>query len=488
MRRLPFLTALTSCFLLAACVPQTTTTTAAEPVVTTLCPRLESVETRQPALISMFVKVETCEGSPVTLLSIANFTIFEDGNPISRSESRPDIFPVEQEFRTVTVLLLDLSGSVVRTGSLPVLKDAATGFVETVLAAREDIPSDVAIYWFDGAPGVTEQVAFTDDPERLLAGIAALSEDTPQDDSTNLNGAVIGGLEVLVTEQERLRASGVQFTLGSLVVFTDGTDQASRVSEADALAVVGSVGEGLLVQTVGLGAEINETVLGEIGRDGFEFAQNSAEVAAAFERAGERIRLESSSFYLVRYCSPRRAGDHSLRVELGLDAAQAAFEEDFNADSFGPGCDPADASGQLLSSSSGRVEPTPQPSPEPAAEVTPQPNAEPAEAAVRSYSFLCFDNGVDREVRYLYRWVGQDRWKGSSLAGGSERQHLWGFVPPRGSGPALELRMDTAPEGRIRYETYVLDPVVAAAPSCAGEARVAFVVNAEGGVGLFGAD
>ena len=78
MRLWPLSMVLLGCCLLAACLPQTAAPAepaAAEPAVATLCPRLESVETRQPALISMFVKVETCEGSPVTLLSIANFTI-----------------------------------------------------------------------------------------------------------------------------------------------------------------------------------------------------------------------------------------------------------------------------------------------------------------------------------------------------------------------------------------------------------------------------
>ncbi len=465
MRRLtPF--AIPLLMVLAACAPRVSAPPP-EPV-TSLCPQIESVETRQPALVSMFVKVETCDGDPVTALSIANFTIFEDGNPISQSESRPDIFPVEREFRTATVLLLDLSGSVVRTGSLPELKAAAERFVETVLSSRSDIPNNVAVYWFDGSPGVDEQVGFTTDRAELLAGIGALSEATPQDESTNLNGAVIGGLEVLSGEQQRLREVGVPFTLASLVIFTDGTDQASRVTDADALEAVADAETGVLIQTVGLGGEINEAVLAEFGRDGFEFARNANEIAAAFERAGSRIRREANSFYLVRYCSPRRAGDHLLRVELALDQAATVFEEPFTADLFGPGCDPADASGELLSREL-----------DPAGATPVSVTAEPA----RRFTFVCLENLSARHVAYLHRWADTPQWRRDTLPPEGVALLLWGLAsaaPP----PQLELRLNVAGGERIVYLSTSLEQQLAASPSCDGVPRYTLVEGPSGDLEL----
>ncbi|MCA9839422.1 MAG: VWA domain-containing protein, partial [Trueperaceae bacterium] len=185
---------------LIACAPRTRSTTTSQ---AGLCPEVGTVETRKPALISMFIKVKTCAGVPVPDLNIANFTILEDDEAISQTESRPDIFPKEQAFRPITVLLLDLSGSVVKVGALADLKEAAKSFVTTLFS--QDSSASLAIYWFDGSAEIFPLIDFSSDEETLLQSIDQLDEDTSVDDSTNLNGAIVSGLSVLDNEEKRLK-------------------------------------------------------------------------------------------------------------------------------------------------------------------------------------------------------------------------------------------------------------------------------------------
>ena len=74
--------------------------------------------TTLPGKISIFFKVSDKDGSPVPGLTANQFTIYEQGrndacfNTISTSESNARISPNSQIFNNNTVLVLDLSNSV----------------------------------------------------------------------------------------------------------------------------------------------------------------------------------------------------------------------------------------------------------------------------------------------------------------------------------------------------------------------------------------
>jgi hypothetical protein len=321
-----------------------------ETTATGLCPTIRSAETRSPALVSVLLDVEDCDGRPIAGLSIENIEFLEDGEPISAFESRPGFFPVQGTFDSVNVLLLDLSGSVVadEAGMLGPLKDAARRYASVILADAATPRTTIAIHWFDGAATVGRLIDFTDDRAHLLAAIDSITSETARDDSTNLHGGLIAGLDLVERERDRLLAAGAQAALGSLVLFTDGTDRAGRSTETQAQNRLRAAGRDVLVQTIGLGAEINHVSLNQFGRDGFEFAEDTEQIAAAFERAARRVQDEANSIYLIRYCSPRRAGVANLEVRVRVAGLTGSVNRDFSAAGFGPGCDPDDASGRLL--------------------------------------------------------------------------------------------------------------------------------------------
>ena len=102
---------------------------------------------------------------------------------------------------------------------------------------------------------------------------------------------------------------------GALVVFTDGTDQASRATESAAIAAVNSRPEDISVMTIGLGNEINPEVLQQLGPDAFSQASELDGLVGTFDQVAQFVSDEADSFYKLEYCSPKRAGvEHTLRI------------------------------------------------------------------------------------------------------------------------------------------------------------------------------
>jgi hypothetical protein len=218
----------------------------------------------------------------------------------------------------------------------------------------------MAIYAFDGREAPTPVVEFTSDPAALKAGLERLS--TPEcshnsdcagftdrrscagwlcvDDSTNLNGAVVQGLERL--ERERAADKEVPFQESALVVFTDGTDQAARVTREAALTAVGASRSHVF--TIGLGTETDQRALETLGKDGFQPAAQLSELSGAFFRIGERITSLANRFYLLEYCSPKRSGTHSLEVVAAWTSPEGtplkgSLTRRFDATGFESGCE-----------------------------------------------------------------------------------------------------------------------------------------------------
>ncbi len=125
---------------------------------------------------------------------------------------------------------------------------------------------------------------------------------------------------------------------GSVVLFTDGTDQANRVSRSDALRAVERIGRDLSVYTIGLGGEIDETTLQAIGADGFVSAANLEELVPKFQEIAKLVRDEAGSYYLLEYCSPKRDGDNELGIRASEDDDMGVLTTRFSAAGFTSGC------------------------------------------------------------------------------------------------------------------------------------------------------
>jgi hypothetical protein len=290
----------------------------------------------KPSNVAVYFKVEDGKGEPVGGMTAEQFEIYEDDQLVSVHESQQTILNPEVAASHYTLLLVDMSGSVVESDDFPRISEAATLFTSEV-----EQNNKVAIYAFDGEEKIHKITDFTGSAGGAQARANSLSGFTPKDPSTNLNGAIIQGLQVL---DEGLEKAENPLKIGTLVVFSDGTDRAARVSEDEMLQAVRD--SPYDVFAIGLGSELSEKDLAQIGKDGTAMARDSSEIQSAFETIGDRIDKLTKSYYLLSYCSPARAGEHTVTVkgkhtpEGKKKDVTGELETGFDATGFEKGCDP----------------------------------------------------------------------------------------------------------------------------------------------------
>lgn len=297
---------------------------------------LRDLDVSRPANVTLLLQAQTSEGEPLAGLTINSFEIFEDGAGISQFEAPRAFAPKPGSFVARTFLVLDLSASVFST--LPELKSAAKSFVTSILpAATASGEAEIGIWWFDGAAELHALAPFSGVQGPLLTAIDAIEAGISGDISTNLNGAVIEAIR-LAANQARSDGSRNIISSNAVVLFTDGTDRAARRTEAEALAAVQSNKDAVSVYTIGLGGEISQESLTAIGIDGFFAAGGVGDLAGAFGNAGSSIRNEANSFYRFDYCSPKRAGIHTLKIRATQGERSGSITTTFSANDFTGGC------------------------------------------------------------------------------------------------------------------------------------------------------
>jgi Mg-chelatase subunit ChlD len=289
---------------------------------------------RRPSNVAVYFTVDTADGKPVPGLSADRFAIFEDGSKVSEFESKQTILNPRVAAAHDTLLLIDMSGSVAESKHLDDVVNAATQFTQRVEKYQR-----VGVYAFDGSTDLYPIVPFTESESAATGGVARLKSFKPRDPSTNLNGAVVGALQLL---RRTLDQETKPLRFGTLVVFTDGTDRAARVSKHDLDAAIAAPEYAAFdIFAIGVGAEMNDSHLEEIGRTGTIKQTDQADMGRAFEQIGARIEGMTARYYLLSYCTPARRGEHEVRIEAhGERDLSGSLTYKFVADGFGPTCDP----------------------------------------------------------------------------------------------------------------------------------------------------
>ncbi len=301
--------------------------------------------TTLPGKVSIFFKVSDTDGNPVSGLTANQFTIYEQGrnddcfNTISTSESFARISPNSQIFNNNTLLVLDLSNSVL-SSSLNELKVASTSFVNNVMPATTQESFQMAIYWFDGENELHLLNELTPSKQELVNSIDGITDDISNDPSTDLYGAVIKSTDI-ASNLIRETTAGGSIGAASVVIFTDGTDQASRFTEDAALKKVNEADANISFFTIGLGAEIDTRILEDIGKTSSVFAGNADELEDTFRDISEKVSERANSFYLFEYCSPKRdgSGENNLAIQVSAGSRQGAVQTKFDAKGFTGGCE-----------------------------------------------------------------------------------------------------------------------------------------------------
>lgn len=293
----------------------------------------------KPSNVAIYFRVEAHDGEPIAGMTADQFSIYEDDQLVSKYESQQTILNPEVTATHYTLLLVDMSGSVADSEDRPQVVEAVRVFTEKVEANNR-----VGIYAFDGEAELHRIVGFTKSADSADARAGSLDAFAPKDPSTNLNGAVVAGLEELDTA---LAEATTPLRIGTLVVFTDGTDRAARVDRETMLEAVRDSEHDVFA--IGLGAEISEDELANIGKSGTSLATDRKNVVDAFDAIGSKIAAMTRSYYLLSYCSPARAQEHEVRIEADAKRKNDKNKEEelhgelvssFDAAGFEAGCDP----------------------------------------------------------------------------------------------------------------------------------------------------
>ncbi len=298
-----------------------------------------------PGIVSVFFKADTRAGTPIAGLTKDNFRIYEMGRnddcfkEISAFESNADLSTNAQVYGSHTMLVLDLSGSVIHE-SLDELKQAAVSFIEQIMPDLQDDAFKMGIYWFDGSDELHELSDFVSDRNVLMDIVSGLNADLPTDPSTDLYGAVIKATNISTVLINNLIANGIIATT-SIVLFTDGTDQAARHTKADAIQTVNNANSNISFFTIGLGDEIDKNVLQEIGKTSTIIAEDKAALEAKFIETSALVYDQANSYYIFEYCSPKRDGSgiNQLAIQLNHLGQTGAVMTSFDATGFSGGCD-----------------------------------------------------------------------------------------------------------------------------------------------------
>lgn len=293
-----------------------------------------------PGRISVLVRVEATDESPVADLTEDNFIVLENDQEVSKTESKQKLLPKPKVFRSYSLVLLDRSGSITTSeeGDQQQI-NAAKAYVKLV---TQDEESFIAIYWFDGREEIQEVVDFSADEGILLAALDDLLGQGPQDISTRLYGAIDKGLDELDAIELEASNEGVDFSALSLVTFTDGTDEAGTPPTfeevRDRIDPPGGSGK-YFAFTIGIKGDVDQEKLAALGPHGSVFVSIS-NLVPAFQDVAESVRDLANSYYYISYCSPKRhgSGDHTLTIRAQSGDSSATKQYNFPADYFGPGC------------------------------------------------------------------------------------------------------------------------------------------------------
>ena len=259
-------------------------------------------------LVSVAVVVRTPDGRLVTDLRATDFEVTDSGSPQSIVQ-----FQRGEDASARLALLVDSSGSMVvgskRERSRIATEMLAAGFKETDAAT---------VFSFDTR--LRRLTRFTRDPQELRAAVLSVE---PWG-MTGLYDAILGTIQTVVNEAPRTRA---------LLLLTDGLENASVASPADAATAAAALDIPLYVLAVGKGEVDEKAIPSEASREAAvtldELAARTGGLAAEAATAAElslttrTILSELRHQYVLAIPAGDAKGWHELTVKVKRGRVQA---------------------------------------------------------------------------------------------------------------------------------------------------------------------
>lgn len=250
-------------------------------------------------------------GQSFTGLTTNDFIILEDGLTVSPSESFLTVDSVNQiPYTFHTIIGLDISKSL-SLENIETMKQAIINYVAKPDPANAEnyisrlLPGqEISIYTFD--EDITEIIRGTSDVNKIINEVKKITQGKL---STDLYNMIKTGL---AKWENTFRYDNVEF--GTLLIVTDGTDTAARLTLDQALA---NKKDDQSIYILKVGSEIEENVLAQITASENIFSLESLE---SLEEALVKVSKQATSFanglYIIYYASPKRAGEHKISINL----------------------------------------------------------------------------------------------------------------------------------------------------------------------------
>ena len=253
------------------------------------------IDTDYPCIVNIMFQVLNMQNKGVPGLSTNDFQLKEDDDYISPSESGMYIMNRQSaEYVLRTVIMIDNSASI--GDALSDLKKAANEYVDQITDYQQ-----IAIFKFSDMPILLQY--YTNEVNLLKAAIDEIDIGYP---TTNLYGSAIEGLQLW---NDVYQIDEIQ--QGILVLLTDGDDTQGSSTLKKLLEVRGEK----MTYTIGIGNDIDSTILKKIGNAGYYHADDYLGLNEKFIEIQNDIINYANSFYWLVYFSPKR-GNHQHLLNL----------------------------------------------------------------------------------------------------------------------------------------------------------------------------
>jgi Ca-activated chloride channel family protein len=267
--------------------------------------------------VDVYVSVTDADGQPVKNLMPEDFSLEDDGQPISLTH----VSRAGEQGPVTAVLVIDKSGSMNHANKMKAAREAVIAFVQ--LMRPGDATGVIAFN-----TQVTTVQLLSDDKESLIEAIRGIEavDDTAMYDALHAASAMLEPV------------SGRK----AIVVVTDGMNTAGQRTRKETLTLVGE--KDISIYTIGLGdpsqgtetyAGIDEPTLKAIAEESgglYTFAPNPEDLRSLYELLSLRIQNE----YKLTYRSPNRLRDGTNRTVAVIVAALSGGPTEVTA-SYNPG-------------------------------------------------------------------------------------------------------------------------------------------------------
>lgn len=280
------------------------------------------INASKPSIINILFRVEDEDKNPIPNIDSSKFLIYEDGKRLDdHSIFKKLKSEDEKPFINKTIIAIDIGESVSQKERKIIIKTLQNLIQKNRI--KVDKNNQVMVVTFSEEIYLIED--FTSRTEKLINSLEKVSR-SKSGLSTNLYGTV-ARLNSIFGNRES------QFENRSIVVITESGDDASTISLNEAVRLT----EDSDIYIVGIGENINDDALEELGKRGSIFVDDYLEFNERAIEIFDKINNYIESIYLLQYISPKRKSvngesDHTLAI--GLEGESSYLKAQFNSSQF----------------------------------------------------------------------------------------------------------------------------------------------------------